>query len=352
MEEHYVMSQNEKISYQKAGVDIDEGNLAVKLMKKHVHATFDDNVVGEIGLFSGAYSLKDFLQMEEPTLLSATDGVGTKVMIAQELGIDDTVGIDLVAMSVNDLICQGAKPLFFLDYIATGKVKAEQIATIVKGIAEGCKQSHCALIGGETAEMAGLYNEGEYDLAGFAVGICDRSKIITGKDVQVGDVVIGISSSGLHSNGYSLARRLFFDELGYSMNHINDNGKTIGELLLEPTRIYVEVIEALLKDCTLKSIAHITGGGLLENVPRVIPEGLGVKIDVDSFEKPDIFKYIIASDKVETNELYRTFNMGIGMVVVVKKEDVSKVLEIANQYFKTYQIGEVVTEVGVNLCNV
>lgn len=342
--------KKEKISYENAGVSIDEGNLAVKLMKEHVKKTYDKNVVGELGLFSGAYTLKSFIGMEEPTLLAATDGVGTKLLIAQMMGIDNTVGIDLVAMSVNDLICQGARPLFFLDYIATGKVSAPQIAQIVSGISEGCKQSNCALIGGETAEMPGLYDQGEYDLAGFAVGIADRKNIITGKDVGVGDVLIGISSSGLHSNGYSLARKVFFDSLGKNINDVLQCGKSVGELLLEPTRIYVNAIDGLMNEVNLKAIAHITGGGLLENVPRVLPEQLGVKIDVNSFNKPEVFKIIQQADLIEEKELYRTFNMGIGMVVVVSSKDAKKALIKANEFFPSYIIGEVTKEMGVNLC--
>lgn len=338
-----------KLSYESSGVSIDEGNRAVELMKKSVKSTYDKNVLGDIGLFSGTYSLKDFKGMEEPCLLSATDGVGTKLVIANKMNRYDTVGIDLVAMCVNDLICQGAKPLFFLDYIAGGKIDAEEVANLVEGISKGCIEAGCSLIGGETAEMPGMYSVGEYDLAGFSVGICDREKIITGKNVKEGDVLIGLQSSGFHSNGYSLARKLFLNEMGWSLDKELDNKKTLGENLIEPTKIYVKEVLALIEKFEIKGIAHITGGGLLENVPRFLPEGLGAVIEKNSFEKPYIFKLVEELDKIEENELYRSFNMGIGLVIAVEKSIADQVIESISNDNKAWKIGEVVKGTGVQL---
>lgn len=338
-----------KLSYESSGVSIDEGNRAVELMKKSVKSTYDKNVLGDIGLFSGTYSLKDFKCMEEPCLLSATDGVGTKLVIANKMNRYDTVGIDLVAMCVNDLICQGAKPLFFLDYIAGGKIDAEEVANVVEGISKGCIEAGCSLIGGETAEMPGMYSVGEYDLAGFSVGICDREKIITGKNVKEGDVLIGLQSSGFHSNGYSLARKLFLNEMGWSLDKELDNKKTLGENLIEPTKIYVKEVLALIEKFEIKGIAHITGGGLLENVPRFLPEGLGSVIEKNSFEKPYIFKLVEELDKIEENELYRSFNMGIGLVIAVEKSIADQVIESISNDNKAWKIGEVVKGTGVQL---
>ncbi len=322
----------EKLTYAASGVDIDEGNRAVQLMKSKVASTYTGAVVGDLGAFSGGFSLKDFKDMQEPVLLAATDGVGTKLIIAQMMDKHGSVGQDLVAMCVNDLICQGAKPLFFLDYVATGKVQAEKIANIVGGIADGCKMADCSLIGGETAEMPDMYTEEEYDLAGFAVGIADKAKILDGSRVKETDVVIGLSSSGLHSNGYSLARKLFFDHLGLSVNDkINSSDKTVGELLLTPTKIYVKTMMDLLKKYDIKAVAHITGGGLLENVPRVLPENLDVHIKKGSWTMPEIYKEILALDKIEEKELYKSFNMGIGMVVVVDKEEANTILNHINE---------------------
>lgn len=338
-----------KLSYESSGVSIDEGNRAVELMKKSVKSTYDKNVLGDIGLFSGTYSLKDFKGMEEPCLLSATDGVGTKLVIANKMNRYDTVGIDLVAMCVNDLICQGAKPLFFLDYIAGGKIDAEEVANVVEGISKGCIEAGCSLIGGETAEMPGMYSVGEYDLAGFSVGICDREKIITGKNVKEGDVLIGLQSSGFHSNGYSLARKLFLNEMGWSLDKELDNKKTLGENLIEPTKIYVKEVLALIEKFEIKGIAHITGGGLLENVPRFLPEGLGAVIEKNSFEKPYIFKLVEELDKIEENELYRSFNMGIGLVIAVERSIADQVIESISNDNKAWKIGEVVKGTGVQL---
>ncbi|MFC4804757.1 phosphoribosylformylglycinamidine cyclo-ligase [Filifactor villosus] len=321
----------EKITYADAGVNISEGNRAVELMKKKVRETYNRNVVGDIGLFAGGFALGSFVQMEEPVLLASTDGVGTKVMIAQEMDIHDTVGIDLVAMCVNDLICQGARPLFFLDYVATGKVDADKIATIVGGIADGCKESLCALIGGETAEMPGLYAEEEYDLAGFSVGIVDKKKIIDGRKIEEGDVVIGLQSSGLHSNGYSLARKIFFDRLGLKTDEVYGSmSETIGKALLRPTKLYVRTVLDLIEKFEIKGISNITGGGLIENVPRILPSDLDVVIDTKSWEYPELFRTILELDLVEKEELYRSFNMGVGMVLILSKEEADKAMEWIN----------------------
>lgn len=330
------------ISYKDAGVDIAEGNRAVELMKSAVKSTYIPGVVGELGLFSGGFSLKDYMNMQEPTLLAATDGVGTKLLVAQLMDVHDTVGIDLVAMCVNDLICQGAKPLFFLDYIATGKVVAEDISNIVTGIAEGCRQSGCALIGGETAEMPGLYGEKEYDLAGFAVGIVDKQRIISGTSIKVGDKVIGLASTGLHSNGYSLARKLFFSHLGLNVSDKLESGKTVGELLLEPTKIYVKTVLALLEKFDIKGIANITGGGLIENVPRILPDSLTASFDSKSYPMPEVFNHIQKMDVVSKDELYKSFNMGIGMTIVAEKAD--EIVDFINHQTddKAYIIGEIV----------
>ena len=265
----------------------------------------------------------------------------------------DTVGIDLVAMCVNDLICQGAKPLFFLDYIATGKLVAEQVEQIVSGIVEGCKMAGCALVGGETAEMPGMYSEDEYDLAGFSVGIADREKIISGKNVKSGDTLIGIASSGVHSNGFSFVRKIFLDKYGYTLDqHIEELGMTLGDALLTPTKIYVKLVLDLIEKHELKAIAHITGGGVIENITRVIPEGLGIDINKNSWEKPAIFKMIESFNAVDERELHKSFNMGIGLVLIVDKENVNEIVDYINTTDeKAYIIGEVVdTHEGVELC--
>lgn len=341
------------LTYRDSGVDIDEGNRAVNLIKNKIKGTYDNNVIGDLGNFSGLYSLKDFLSMEEPVLLSSTDGVGTKLKLAQMLNIHNTVGIDLVAMCVNDLICQGAKPLFFLDYIATGKLVPEKIDDIVSGIVEGCKQAGCALIGGETAEMPGMYSNEDYDLAGFSVGISDKNKIISGQNVKAGDTLIGIASSGIHSNGYSFIRKIFLEEYKYELNqYIEELEMTLGEALLVPTKIYVKLIINLIKKYDLKAIAHITGGGVIENIPRVIPKGLGIDINKNSWEKPPIFKMIEEFNSIDEIELHKSFNMGIGLVIVVdsdKSEEITKFINEGEE--KAFIIGEVVdSHEGVNLC--
>lgn len=341
------------LTYKQSGVDIDEGNRAVDLIKGKIKTTYDNNVIGDLGNFSGLYSLKDFTKMNEPVLLSSTDGVGTKLKLAQMMDKHDTVGIDLVAMCVNDLICQGAKPLFFLDYIATGKLVAEQVEQIVSGIVQGCKIAGCALIGGETAEMPGMYSEDEYDLAGFSVGIADKEKIISGNNVKSGDVLIGIASSGVHSNGFSFVRKIFLDKYGYKLDqYIDELGMTLGEALLIPTKIYVKLVLDLIEKYELKAIAHITGGGVIENITRVIPKGLGININKNSWVKPAIFKMIESFNAIDERELHKSFNMGIGLVLIVNKENSKEIVDYINTTDdKAYIIGEVVnTHEGVELC--
>lgn len=341
------------LTYRASGVDIDEGNRAVNLIKDKIKGTYDKNVIGDLGNFSGLYSLKDFINMDEPVLLSSTDGVGTKLKLAQMMDIHNTVGIDLVAMCVNDLICQGAKPLFFLDYIATGKLIPEKINDIVSGIVEGCKMAECALIGGETAEMPGMYSEDDYDLAGFSVGIADKSKIISGQDVNSGDTLIGISSSGIHSNGYSFIRKIFLEEYKYELtDYIEELEMTLGEALLIPTKIYVKLVMDLIKKYELKAIAHITGGGVIENIPRVIPNGLGIDIEKNSWEKPAIFKMIEKFNAIDEVELHKSFNMGIGLAMVVDSDKAEEIVSYLNKSEKqAYIIGKVVdTHEGVKLC--
>ncbi|CAH2211974.1 phosphoribosylformylglycinamidine cyclo-ligase [Tepidibacter aestuarii] len=340
-----------KITYRDSGVNIDEGNKAVDIIKEKVKSTYNKNVLGDLGSFSGLYSIKDCLSMKEPVLLSSTDGVGTKLKIAQIMDKHDTVGIDLVAMCVNDLICQGAKPLFFLDYIATGSLKSNQVEDIVSGIVEGCKDSGCALVGGETAEMPGMYSEDEYDLAGFSVGICDKENIITGENVKEGDVLIGISSSGIHSNGFSLIRKIFLDKLSWTLDkYVDELGKTLGEELLTPTKIYVNTVMSLISKYNIKSIAHITGGGLIENVTRVIPKGLGLSINKNSWRELDIYSLIKKLDLVDERELYRSFNMGVGLVIIVDKNEARDIVDFINQNEEAYIIGEVTGNSGVVLC--
>ncbi|HBF1306096.1 TPA: phosphoribosylformylglycinamidine cyclo-ligase [Clostridioides difficile] len=357
------------LTYKESGVDIDEGNRAVDLIKGKIKGTYDGNVVGDLGNFSGLYSLKDFVGMKEPVLLASTDGVGTKLKIAQMMDKHDTVGIDLVAMCVNDLICQGAKPLFFLDYIALGKLVPEHIEKIVGGIADGCKMSGCALIGGETAEMPGMYGEDDYDLAGFSVGIADKEKIVSGNNVKSGDVLVGISSSGVHSNGFSFIRKIFLETYNYKMEqYVEELGMTVGEALLTPTKIYVKLALDVLAKHDIKAIAHITGGGLIENITRVIPKWLGLDINKKSWEKPPIFKMIEGFNAVDERELHKSFNMGIGLVLIVDKENADDVVNFINnrendnaayvdkKYSelledKAYIIGEVVdSHEGVELC--
>ena len=309
------------ISYKDSGVDVTRGYKAVDLMKKYVKTTYNDNVLGDIGSFGGFYSISGE-KMEEPVLVAGTDGVGTKLKYAFLLEKHDTIGIDAVAMCVNDIVCQGAKPLFFLDYYACGRLYPEAEAQVVKGIAEGCRQAGCALIGGETAEMPGFYPDGEYDLAGFAVGIVDKKKVINGKNIQAGDVLLGIKSSGSHSNGYSLVRKLFGDSDRAELEKYDERlGASPAEVLLTPTKIYVRSILTLVAKVPVKGIAHITGGGFIENIPRIFPEGIGCEIDKNSYEVPAVFRVMQERAGISDEQIYNTFNMGIGMVVCVSPEN-------------------------------
>ncbi len=312
------------ISYKDSGVDVERGYEAVRLMKEHVKSTYTSGVLGDLGSVGGFFAMpKD---IKRPVLVAGTDGVGTKLKYAIISGKHDTIGIDAVAMCVNDIVCQGARPLFFLDYFATGALSPEKVATVVAGIAEGCRQSGAALIGGETAEMPGFYRTGDYDIAGFAVGAVDKKKIINGSTIKPGDVLIGLKSSGIHSNGYSLVRKLFGENI-YELNQFNDElgAKTI-DVLLTPTRIYVKSILELIKNVNVKGIAHITGGGFIENIPRIFPEGVGCVIDTKSYEVPAVFRVMQQKAELTNEQIYNTFNMGIGMVVCVKKHDVKKAI--------------------------
>lgn len=340
------------INYKDSGVDIDSGNKAVELIKEHVNNTFIKGVVGDIGLFSGGFSLDEFKDMKSPTLLASTDGVGTKLLIAQKMDIHNTVGIDLVAMCVNDLICQGARPLFFLDYIGADKIIPTRIEEIVKGISKGCIDSNCAIIGGETAELPGMYSKDEYDLAGFSVGIVDKEKIITGENIQENNVVIGLESSGFHSNGYSLARRLYLEEMNTSLeDNMPNTDISIGEALLTPTKLYVKTILSLIEKFEILGIANITGGGIIENIPRILPNGLGVEIKKGTWNKPQVIKEIEFANLVEEKELYRTFNMGIGMTLIVKDESAKEIIDFINENTddRAYIIGKVIKGEGVTL---
>ena len=315
------------ISYKDSGVDVTRGYKAVELMKKHVKSTYDNNVIGDLGSFGGFYSIAGE-KLEEPVLVAGTDGVGTKLKYAFVLEKHDTIGIDAVAMCVNDIVCQGAKPLFFLDYYACGRLYPESEADVVKGIAEGCKQAGCALIGGETAEMPGFYPDGEYDLAGFAVGIVDKKKVINGKSIKEGDVLIGLKSTGVHSNGYSLVRKLFGDSDKQALEAYDEElGASAAEVLLKPTRIYVKSILSLIEKVEVKGIAHITGGGFIENIPRILPEGIAAEIDKNSYEVPPVFKVMQKRAGITDEQIYNTFNMGIGMVVCVAPENVEAAME-------------------------
>ncbi len=333
------------MDYKSAGVDIEAGYKAVELMKEHVKSTMRPEVLGGLGGFSGAFSLAGFSGMEKPTLVSGTDGVGTKLKIAFLMDKHDTVGIDCVAMCVNDIACAGGEPLFFLDYIACGKNYPEKIATIVKGVAEGCKQSGAALIGGETAEMPGFYPEDEYDLAGFAVGIVDETKLITGSDIKPGDTLVGIASSGVHSNGFSLVRKVFSMTSTNLSRYVDSLGNSLGEALLAPTKIYVRTLKEVKNaGITIKGCSHITGGGFYENIPRMLPEGIAARIKKDSYEIPPIFEMIKKDGNIAEEMMYNTYNMGIGMVLAVDSADASKVIEAAEKAGeKAYVIGEAVS---------
>ena len=341
------------MDYKKAGVDIEAGYKSVELMKQHIAKTMRPEVLGGIGGFSGAFSMEKFKDMEKPTLVSGTDGVGTKLKLEFTMDKHDTVGIDCVAMCVNDIACAGGEPLFFLDYIACGKNEPEKIATIVKGVAEGCVQSECALIGGETAEMPGFYPVDEYDLAGFAVGVVDEKDLITGKDIAAGDTLIGIASSGIHSNGFSLVRSVFTITEESLNTYYDSLGKTLGEALIAPTKIYVKTLKEIKKaGVRIKGCSHITGGGFYENIPRMLPENVCAVIKKDSYTIPPIFQMLAKDGDIDEKMMYNTFNMGIGMVVAISPSDTDKVLEaIAAAGEKGYVIGHVEAgQKGVSLC--
>ena len=339
-------------SYKEAGVDVTAGYRSVELMKKFVQSTYTKGVVSDIGGFGGLF-MPEIKHMEEPILVSGTDGVGTKLKLAFLLNQHDTIGQDCVAMCVNDIICCGATPLFFLDYMSLWKNIPEMVANIVKGVAQGCKMAGCALIGGETAEMPGLYAQGEYDLAGFAVGIVDKKKMINPEAMQPGDVVIGLASSGVHSNGFSLVRKIFqVNEQNLKQYH-EELGKTLGEALIEPTKIYVKPVLELIQKIPVKGISHITGGGFYENMPRMLKEGVALEIDKNAYPVPTIFGLLQKEGNIPLRDMYNTFNMGIGMAIVVAKQDQQKAIEILQQAGEeAYIIGQVVEgnkEIKINL---
>lgn len=339
------MSLNQiPLTYLDAGVDVEAGNQLIKNIKQRVERTFTPGVLGSLGGFSGLYSLAGH-NMKEPVLVSSTDGVGTKIRFAVLLNEHRQIGQDCVAMSVNDVVAQGARPLFFLDYIAVGKLDHDHIKSIIHGISEACEASGCALIGGETSEMSSFYGDGNYDLAGFAVGIVDRERCVTGESIEAGDIVLGLPSSGLHSNGYSLVRRIVLEHKQLPLNtYIEALGRTIGEEVLEPTKLYVKPILPLLEENLVKGMAHITGGSFYDNIPRILPKGLGVMINSDAWPVLPIFRLLQEWGHVETKEMYHTFNMGIGMVLVVKPELVERVVEVLEtEHEKVYSIG-IVTE--------
>ena len=341
------------MDYKNAGVDIEAGYKSVELMKKHVKETIRPEVLGGLGGFSGAFSLAKIKEMEDPILLSGTDGCGTKVKLAFIMDKHDTIGIDCVAMCVNDVACAGGEPLFFLDYIACGKNYPEKIATIVAGVAEGCKQSGAALVGGETAEHPGLMPEDDYDLAGFAVGVVDKKDLITGADLKDGDVLIGIASSGVHSNGFSLVRKVFEMTKESLDTYYDELGKTLGEALLAPTRIYVQALKNVKEaGVRVKACSHITGGGFYENIPRMLPEGMHAVVKKDSYEVPAIFKLMQKTGNIEEQMMYNTFNMGLGMIVAVDPANVDKAMEAIQAAGDTaYVVGEIKAgEKGVTLC--
>lgn len=341
------------MDYKNAGVDIEAGYKSVELMKKHIKTTMRPEVLGGIGGFAGAFSLAKIKNMEEPILLSGTDGCGTKVQLAYIMDKHDTIGIDAVAMCVNDIACSGGEPLFFLDYIACGKNYPEKIATIVSGVAEGCNQSGAALVGGETAEHPGLMPENEYDIAGFAVGVVEKKDLITGENIKAGDTLIGIASSGVHSNGFSLVRKVFEMSKESLDTYYDELGKTLGEALIEPTRIYVKALKSV-KDAgvTVKGCSHITGGGFYENIPRMLPDGVRAQVKKDSYEVPAIFKLLAKKGDIDERMMYNTYNMGVGMCLAIDPADADKTIaaiEAAGD--KAFVLGTVVAgEKGVDLC--
>ena len=341
------------MDYKNAGVDIEAGYKSVELMKKYIKTTMRPEVLGGIGGFAGAFSLAKIKDMEEPILLSGTDGCGTKVQLAYIMDKHDTIGIDAVAMCVNDIACSGGEPLFFLDYIACGKNYPEKIATIVSGVAEGCNQSGAALVGGETAEHPGLMPEDEYDLAGFAVGVVEKKDLITGENIKPGDTLIGIASSGVHSNGFSLVRKVFEMTKESLDTYYDELGKTLGEALIEPTRIYVKALKAV-KDAgvTIKGCSHITGGGFYENIPRMLPDGVRAQVKKDSYEVPAIFKLLAKKGDIDEHMMYNTYNMGVGMCLAIDPADADKTIAaIESAGDKAFVLGTVAAgEKGVDLC--
>ena len=336
------MFKDRSKAYTEAGVNIDAGEELVSRIKKIVKSTRVPGVVSDIGGFGGLFK-PDLNGMEEPLLVGATDGVGTKLKLAFQFDKHDTVGIDLVAMSVNDILVQGATPLFFLDYIAVGKLVPEQVATIVGGVARACEESGCALLGGETAEMAGFYGDGDYDVAGFAVGIVDKSKLLTGADIKAGDVLLGLPSSGVHSNGFSLVRKIVFDRMNMKLtDEVPEFGKTLGEELLTPTRLYPKAVLPLLQKGLLKGMVHITGGGFYDNIPRILPEGTAVRVNTEAWPKLPVFAKLQEWGNVAPKEMYRTFNMGIGMILAVDAANVDAVkADLAARGEAVYEIGRV-----------
>ncbi|MGN7297331.1 phosphoribosylformylglycinamidine cyclo-ligase [Ferdinandcohnia sp. SAFN-114] len=335
-------------AYKQAGVDIEAGYEAVSRMKKHVAKTVRPEVMGGLGSFGGMFDLSK-VNVKEPVLVSGTDGVGTKLMLAFMMDKHDTIGIDAVAMCVNDIVVQGAEPLYFLDYIACGKAQPEKIEQIVKGIADGCEQAGCALIGGETAEMPGMYSEDEYDLAGFSVGVAEKSKLVTGASIKPGDVLIGLSSSGIHSNGYSLVRKVLLEDGGLDLHKTYGKiGRTLGEELLQPTKIHVKSLLKAMEKFEVKGMSHITGGGFIENIPRMLPEGVGAEIDYGSWPIPPIFDLLQETGNLNREEMFNIFNMGIGMVLAINEADLHELLQLLEeQGEKAYIIGRIKEGNGV-----
>lgn len=342
------MDERKGFTYRQAGVDVDAGNRAVQLMGAAVRSTYRREVMGDIGGFGGLFALGKY---QEPILVSGTDGVGSKLKLAFMLNRHDTVGIDLVAMSVNDILVSGAEPLFFLDYIGISRLEPSLVAEIVSGVAAGCKEAHCALLGGETAELPDLYREGEYDLAGFAVGVAEKRDLVDGQAIKTGDVLLGLASSGLHSNGYSLARKLAFEIGGFTCADTPaELGVTVGEELLRPTRIYVSAVLPLVRAGLIRGMVHITGGGFIDNIPRVLPHGLGAEIERGSWPAPPVFGWLQEIGQVEEREMFRTFNMGIGFVLVVAASDVAAVRAcLAEQDEQAFVIGRVISGEDVTL---
>ncbi|TZE82548.1 phosphoribosylformylglycinamidine cyclo-ligase [Calorimonas adulescens] len=336
------------MDYRKAGVNIDEGNRLVEMIKPVAKETYIPGVMAGVGGFAGLFELSN---MKEPVLVSGTDGVGTKLKVAFMADRYDTIGIDLVAMCVNDVVCSGARPVFFLDYFATSKLDAAKAAAVIRGIADGCKMAGCALLGGETAELPDFYSGDEFDLAGFAVGVVEKNRIITGRGIKEGDIIIGLPSSGLHSNGFSLARKVLFEKMGCHVDsYIGSLGTTLGEELLKPTRIYVRDVLELIEEVEIKGVAHITGGGFYDNIPRILPDGLGAIIRKGTWPVQPIFYFIGDAGEIEEREMFRTFNMGIGLILITSPESADKVLTVLdNMRKKAYIIGNIVRREGVEI---